>query len=85
MNTGVPVQVLLKKVPIAFITHTIIRPEQDPGSLTGCLSHQEVSISLLSLSIRGQTEWKPQSQKTNQIDQMDNSLVYLNETMRHAM
>ena len=29
------------------------------------LSHQEASISLLSLSIRGQTEWKPQSQKTN--------------------
>ena len=25
--------------------------------------HQEASISLLSLSIRGQTEWKPQSQK----------------------
>ena len=30
------------------------------------LSHQEASISLLSLSIRGPTEWKPQSQKTSQ-------------------
>ena len=39
------------------------------------LSHQEASISLLSLSIRGQTEWKPQSQKTNQTDHMDHSLV----------
>ena len=32
------------------------------------LSHQEASISLLSFSIRGQTVWKPQSQKTNQSD-----------------
>ena len=36
--------------------------EQDPDSPTVSLSHQEVSTSLLSLSIRGQTEWKPQSQ-----------------------
>ena len=28
------------------------------------LSHQEASISLSSFSIRGQTDWKPQSQKT---------------------
>ena len=28
-----------------------------------------------ALSIRGQTECKPQSQKTNQIDHMDHSLV----------
>ena len=39
------------------------------------LSHQEASISLLLLSIRGQTNWKPQSQKTNQSDHMDHSLV----------
>ena len=39
-------------------------------------SHQEASMRLLSLSIRGQTEWKPQSQKTNQADRMDHSLVY---------
>ena len=40
-----------------------------------CLSCQEASISLLSFSIREQTEWKPQSQKTNQFDHMDHSLV----------
>ena len=38
-------------------------------------SHQESWANLLSLSIRGQTEWKPQSQKTNQTDHMDHSLV----------
>ena len=32
-------------------------------------------ISLLSFSIRGQTEWKPQSQNTNQSDHMNHSLV----------
>ena len=31
------------------------------------LSYLEASISLLSLSIRGQKEWNPQSQKTNQM------------------
>ena len=49
--------------------------EQDPVSLSVSLSHQEASISLLSFSIRGQTEWKPQSQKTNQSDHRDHSLV----------
>ena len=49
--------------------------EQDPGSPTVSLTHQEVSISLLTFSIRGQTDWKPQSQKTNQTDHMDHSLV----------
>ena len=57
----------------------------DPVSPSVSLSHQEVSISLLSFSIRGQTEWKPQSQKTNQTDHMDHSLVWLNETMSHAV
>ena len=33
------------------------------------------SLSLLSFSIRGQTDWKPQSQKTNQSDHMDHSVV----------
>ena len=37
--------------------------EQDPVSPSVRLCHQEVSISLLSFPIRGQTEWKPQSQK----------------------
>ena len=39
------------------------------------LFHQEASISLLSFSIRGQTDWKPQSQKTDQSDHKDHSLV----------
>ena len=46
-----------------------------PSFLSVHLSHQEASISLLSLSIRGQIKWKPQSQKTNQTDHMDHSLV----------
>ena len=49
--------------------------EQDPVSPSVSLCHQKASISLLSLSIREQTEWKPQSQKTNQIDHMNHSLV----------
>ena len=59
--------------------------EQDPVSLTVSLSHQEASVSLLSFSLRGQTEWKPHSQKPNQTDHMDHSLVRLNETMSHAL
>ena len=38
------------------------------------LSHQEASTSFLSFSIRGQTDWKPQSQKTNQSDHMGHNL-----------
>ena len=49
--------------------------EQDPVSPSVSLSHQEASISLSSFSIRGQTDWKPQSQKTNQSDHADHSLV----------
>ena len=49
--------------------------EQDPGSPSVSLSHQEASISLLSFSIRGQRDLKPQSQKSNQSDHMDHSLV----------
>ena len=37
--------------------------EQDPVSLTVSLSHQEASISLLSFSIREQTEWKAHHRK----------------------
>ena len=40
---------------------------------TVSLSHQEASISLFFFSIRGQTEWKPQSQETHQPDHMDHS------------
>ena len=46
-----------------------------PSSPSVSLSHQEAFISLLSFSIRRQTDWKPQSQKTNQSDHMDHSLV----------
>ena len=49
--------------------------EQDPDSPTDSPSHQEASTSLISLSIRGQTEWKPQLQKTSQTDHMGHSLV----------
>ena len=49
--------------------------QQDPVSPSVSLFHQEASISLLSLSNRGQTDWKPQSQKANQTDCMDHSLV----------
>ena len=45
--------------------------EQDPVFPSVSLTHQKASRSLLSFSIRGQTEWKPQSQKTNQTDYMD--------------
>ena len=37
--------------------------------------NSEAAISLLSLYIRGQTEWKWQPQKTNQTYHMDHSLV----------
>ena len=48
--------------------------EQDPNFPTASPSHQEASTILLSFSIRGQTEWKPQSQKINQTYHMDHSL-----------
>ena len=49
--------------------------EQDLVSPSVSLSHEEASISLFSLSLRGQTEWKPQSQKTSQTYRMDHSLA----------
>ena len=49
--------------------------EQGRVSPSVSLSHQEASISLLSFSIIGQADWKPQSQRTNQSDHMDHSLV----------
>ena len=49
--------------------------EQDPASPSVSLSHQEASINLLSFYIRGKTDWKSQSQKTNQSDRMNHSLV----------
>ena len=47
-----------------------------PSFLHSSLPYQEASISLLSLSLQERTGiWKPQSQKTNQTDYMDHSLV----------
>ena len=46
--------------------------EQNPDSPTASPSHQQASITLLSLSIRGQIEWKPQLQETNQTDHLSN-------------
>ena len=42
---------------------------------TGKFSHQEAYISLLNFSIRGQTEVKPQSQKTTQSDHKEHTFV----------
>ena len=50
-------------------------PEQDSVFPTASPFHQEASSGLLFSSIRGQTEWKAQSQKTNQTDYMNPSLV----------
>ena len=52
--------------------------EQDLVFPTVSLSHQEASISLLSLSVRGQTEWKPQSQKTSVYSGIQFATILLN-------
>ena len=52
----------------------LCQSEQDPGSPTVTVSHQEASITLWSWFIRGQTEWKPQSHKINQTDPMATAL-----------
>ena len=51
------------------------RPSEQDPVFPLSLSHQEASISFLPFSIRGQTDWKPLPQKTNQSDHMDHSLV----------
>ena len=60
-------------------------PEQDPVFPMASPIHQAACTHLLSSSIRGQREWKPQSCKTKLTDHMDHSFVWLNETMSHAM
>ena len=45
-----------QKVGLKIYRAWLCPPKQDPVSPTVSLSHQEASISLLSLSIRGQTE-----------------------------
>ena len=64
---------------------TINKAKWQPTKFIFAMIHQEASTSFLSSSIRGQTEWKSQSQKTNQTNHMGHSLVWLNETMSHAM
>ena len=49
--------------------------EQDPDFPTASPSNQEASTNCLSFSIRGETEWTPQSQKINQTDHVNHSLV----------
>ena len=61
-----------KSSPIVRICICIVLK---PVSPSVSLSHQEASISLLSFPIWGQTDWKPQSEKTNQSDHMDHGLV----------
>ena len=50
-------------------------PEKDPVFLIASPSHQEACTSLSSSFMRRQTEWKTQSQKTNQTDPMDYDLA----------
>ena len=49
-----------------------------------CKKPKWLSEEALQIAVRGQAEWKPQSQKTNQTDHMDHSLVKLNETESQA-
>ena len=66
---------LQQKIGLKIYWAWLCPSEQDPVSPSVSLSHQEASISLLPFSIRGQTEWKPQLQKTNKSDHRDHSLV----------
>jgi len=50
------------------------RPPLTLASISGSLPSKS-SISLLSFSIRGQTVWKSQSQKTNQSNHIDHCFV----------
>ena len=70
-NTDLPIN---RKLDYWFIEHSTIHQKKTQFPPVS-LSHQEASISLLSLPIRGQTEWKPQSQKMTQTDYKDHNLV----------
>ena len=59
--------------------------EQDPVSPSVSLSHQEVSISLLSFNIGDQTDRKPQSQKTKQSDRSHGATALSNSLKLWAM
>ena len=58
-NTALPIQKTGLKIYWAWPCSS----EQDPVYPSGSLSHQEASISPLSLSIRGQIDWKPNHRK----------------------
>ena len=64
-----------QKIELKFYRAWPCQTKQDSDSPITSPSYQEASTSLLSFCIRGQTEWKPQLQKTNQTDHMDHSLV----------
>ena len=69
-----PKQFINIKLDKGFTEHDLAHQNKNQFPLVS-LSPQEASISLLSLPIRQQTEWKPWSQKTNQTIHMDHSLV----------
>ena len=73
-----PSAVILQTKKRKSVTVSIVSPSicyevmgPDPMILVFLIlsfKHQEASTSFLSSSITGQTEWKPQSEKTNQTD-----------------
>ena len=69
--------ILAWRIPWAVKSVGLQRVRQDWATctFTFSLSHREASVRLLSFSIRGQTDWKPQAQETNQSDHTDHSLV----------
>ena len=73
---------LQKKIGLKFFWAWSLLSEQDLVFPSVSLFHQEASISLLSFSIWGQTDWKTQSQKTNQSNHMYHGLA--NEIKSHA-
>ena len=87
LNAAVGARGLLKGVAVMFTGSTIVWPQvKQQGGTTALpinktqvpppvsLYHREPSISLLPFSIRGKTDWKPQSQKNSQTDYMDSSM-----------
>ena len=71
-NTALPIN---RKLDEIFTEHGPAHQNKNQSSLQSLSPIRKLPLSLLTLSIRGQTEWKPQSQKTNQTDLMDHSLV----------
>ena len=63
-----------QKIELEIYWERLHPPEQGLAYPTASHSPQEASTSFLSSSIRGQTEWKPQSQQPTS-DHMDHSFV----------